>query len=223
MRKTKTGLTVAACLAASVAIVPATFGQTEEIIYDNTSGPLGFRTSQQNAEIGDVVTFGGSSLDRLLTEFAFEYFMTPGSGNEMAQVFIRSVEAGTVNPDAIIFQTAPFAITSGNSGGYNTVRIPGLLTLMPETVAWTVQFSGFEGAEEAGLLFYNPPTVGSSPTFNGTQFTIQRNSDSSFSILDTPGVADNLSARFTAVPEPSTLALLVGGLAGFGLLRRRKA
>ena len=26
-------------------------------------------------------------------------------------------------------------------------------------VIMTVRFSGFEGAEEAGLLYYNPPTV----------------------------------------------------------------
>ena len=223
MPKTKTGLSVAACLAASVALAPAAFGQSGTIIYDNTANFLGQRTSQQNAEIGDIVNFSaGTASDRLLQEFAFEYFMTTGvSGNETAQVFLRSVNDG-ISPDAIIFQTEPFSITSG----FNTVRVPGFNTPLPESVAWTVQFAGFEGAEEAGLLFNNSTgtdLVGSNPTFNGAQFTIQRNADGSFAILDTPGVVDNLTARFTAVPEPSAFALILGGLAGFSLLRRRKA
>ena len=96
-------------------------------------------------------------------------------------------------------------------------------TALPETVAWTVRFAGFEGNEEAGLLFYSPPTTGTSPLFNGAAFSVQVNTDGSFSILDTPGVTDNLNARFTAIPEPSTLALIIGGLTGFALLRRRNS
>jgi hypothetical protein len=221
MRKTKIGLSVAACLAATVAVAPAAFGQT--IIYDNTANFLGQRTSPQNAELGDIVTFSsGSTGTRLLSQFQFEYFMTAGtSGNETAQIFIRSVTDG-INPGDVIFQTGPFSLESG----FHSVTAAGANTALPETVAWTVLFSGFEGSEEAGLLFNNSSgtdLVGSNPTFNGTQFTIMRNADGSFAILDTPGIADNLSARFTAVPEPSAFALLLGGLAGFGLLRRRKA
>jgi hypothetical protein len=220
MRKTKNGLSVVACLAAAAAITPAAFGQ-ETIIYDNSSQYLGSRTTDQNAEIGDVVTFAPSSTDRLLSEFSFEYFATTElSGNETAQVFIRSV-VNDVVPDEIIFQTAPFSIVSG----FRQVVVDGLNTSLPETVAWTVRFSGFEGAEEAGLLYYNggTGTVGSNPTFNGTQFMIRAESDGSFSFLDTPGVVDNLGARFTAIPEPTTWALILGGLAGFGLLRRRSS
>ena len=218
MQKTKIGLSVAACLAASVATAPTAFGQAT-VIYDNTANPLGQRTSPQNAEIGDIVTFQAGSTDRILTEFAFEYFMTPAtSGNETVQVFLRSVKDG-VTPDAIIYQTEPFSIISG----YKSVKVDGFSTILPDTVAWTVKFSGIEGTEEASLLYANAPTVGTSPAFNGTQFIISKNTDGSFAILDTPGVADNLSARFSAVPEPSTWALLLGGLAGFGLLRRRKA
>src|SRR5690606_31494278 len=107
MRKTKTGISVAVCLAASIAIAPAAFGQT--IIYDNTSQFLGSRTQLgPNAEIGDIVNFAPGP-DRILTEFAFEYFMSAGSGNETAQVFLRNVTDGT--PGEVIYETSPFTIT----------------------------------------------------------------------------------------------------------------
>ena len=50
-----------------------------------------------------------------------------------------------------------------------------------------------------------------------------RNNDDGWAVLDTPNLVDNLNVQFTAVPEPSTIALLIGGLATFGFLRRRKA
>src|SRR5688572_26095942 len=130
MRKTKTGLSVAACLAASVAITPAAFGQAQ-VIYDNTANPLGLRTSPQNAEIGDIVNFAPGT-GRILTEFAFEYFMTSGtSGDETAQVFLRSVTDG-INPDAILYQSAPFSLQSG----YKSVVVDALSVGVTESVAW---------------------------------------------------------------------------------------
>jgi len=49
-----------------------------------------------------------------------------------------------------------------------------------------------------------------------------RHNVSGWQVLDTPNLVDNLNVRFTAVPEPSTVALMLGGLLTMGVIRRRK-
>jgi hypothetical protein len=221
MRKTKTGLTAVACLAVS-AFMGSTSAQ--QIIYDNSSSSLGQRTGEGNTEVGDVVNFGGTA--RTISQVQFEYFLTPASsGNETGQFFMYNVGANGL-PSTLLYSSPTFNLTGTSGSGFGQIKIDNLSVNVPDTIAWTVSFSGLEGSESAGLLFYNPPTVGSSPTFDpgdGTQhdFFLTHNV-TGWHVLDTPNLVDNLGARFTAVPEPSTIALFVGGLATMGLIRRRK-
>lgn len=223
MRKTKTGLTAVACLAVS-AFMGAT-ASAQQIIYDNSSSSLGQRTGEGNAEVGDEVTFAAGG--RTLSQVQFEYFLTPGSsGNETGQLFLYNLGANGL-PSTLIYQSPTFNLAGGTTPtGFGTVKIDNLSVDVPDKIAWTVSFSGLEGSESAGLLFYNPPTVGSSPTFDpgdGTQHDFfLRHNVNGWQVLDTPNLVDNLGARFTAVPEPGTIALMVGGLATMGLIRRRK-
>ncbi|MGZ8920373.1 MAG: PEPxxWA-CTERM sorting domain-containing protein, partial [Limisphaerales bacterium] len=108
--------------------------------------------------------------------------------------------------------------------GYGSAEITGIpLIPLPESVAWTVTFGGLTGVQEAGLLFYNSATgVGTNPLNAGAHYTVLRETDGTWSLLDHPGVVDNLAAQFTAVPEPTTWALMIGGLAVLGFARRRK-
>jgi hypothetical protein len=86
---------------------------------------------------------------------------------------------------------------------------------------WTVTFSGIDGAEEAGLQIYDPPTIGSS----FKDFWQRTGGDWSLFLIDNGDVPGNFSARITAVPEPTTLALIVAGLGalGFRAFKRRSA
>jgi len=224
MRKTNTGLTAAACLAVS-AFMGVT-ASAQSIIYDNSSGPLGQRTGEGNTEIGDQVQFAGTA--RTVQQISFEYFVTPGgSGNETATFFMYRIDSVTKLPSSLLYTSPTFNLVPAQAGGFGTATINGISVDVPDQIAWTVSFQGLEGTESAGLLFYNPPSVGSSPTFvdpqDGTVHDyFLRHNVSGWQVLDTPNLVDNLNVRFTAVPEPSTVALMLGGLLTMGVIRRRK-
>ncbi len=223
MRKTNTGFKAAACLAAT-ALMGIT-ASAQSVIYQNTDFN-GNVSSEGNAEIGDQVTFAGTARD--VNQVSFEYFLSPGSsGNETAQLFLYSINNSTKLPGSLLYSSPVFNLAGGTTpSGFGTATINGISVNVPDTIAWSVSFSGISGTEQAGLLFANPPAVGSSPTFDpgdGTQHDFfLRNNTSGWQVLDTPNLVDNLVVQFTAVPEPGTIALMLGGLLTMGLIRRRK-
>ena len=206
----------------------------QSVIYDNTETLTTFRTDEANGiEYGDFAIFSGT--DRTLTTFQFDYFLSTGnSGNEFAQVRFYALdgatEGGVTLPGTLLYESSTFEIASDRTGvGFGQRQIGDLSLTVPDSVAWTVTFTGLEGAEGAGLIFATDSNgPGANPTFLdsqlGTQqhFTARRDADGTWSLHNTDGVEDNLSVRFTAVPEPTTMALMLGGLAVFGLARRRK-
>jgi hypothetical protein len=226
MQKTNTGVKVAACLAASVLLGTTV---SAEIIYDNSSDYTGQITPEQNAEIGDSVTFAGTA--RTVTDFKFEYSLSTvaaTAGNELGQVFFYANDGGNGLPGTLLYTSPVFGLVVPTaSRPYETAEISGISVDVPDSITWTVKFSGIDSGEQAGLLFYTTPTVGSSPTITQgpvvTDYTVLHNTSTlGWDAIDHPGVTDNLGAQFTAVPEPSTLAIFAGGL-GLLALRRRKA
>ena len=169
--------------------------------------------------------------NRTIDSFRFEYFLSANAnGNETAVLTLyandgptitRTVDGTTFDVQApqTVLYTSPI-LTLGT--GYQTAEASGFVPFdVPNTFTWTVKLSGIEATEVAGLLVYNPPTVGSS----FTDFW-QNNSGTWNTYLLDNGVAANFAARVTAVPEPTTLALaLVAGLGWVGYLgmKRRSA
>jgi hypothetical protein len=198
-----TTLKTAVCLTASVLLGTSA---SAAIIYDNTETFQGVVTAEpNNTEIGDVVVFGGT--DRILQSFQFEYFLGGNTGgNEMAQVFLRAMDGpGTPTlPGTLLWSSAAFNIESG----YHTININGLNTTVPNSVAWTVVFSGLEAHpetpvaddESAGLLFYldsnteggTNPTVFDAVAGSQQHYTIRRDATGGWELLNHPNVVDNL-------------------------------
>jgi hypothetical protein len=228
--KTVAGLIASGLLAASASAAvptnPAIYYNANQASQQTSGGVPLFRDLNDPAnpagttEIGDEITFGGSL--RNLTDLQYNFNITPGS-NPSAQLFLRSLDGplfnGNASPGSVLYTGDIVSLGSGaDAFGYGSVTVNGIDgRVLPDTVAWSVVFTGVNAGERAGLLYYNPPEVGSSTDdfwarVNGT-----------WQLLDTPGVVDNFAFAAYAVPEPTTWAIMLGGLGLLGFLRRRKA
>lgn len=217
MRKQKLTSYVSGLVAAGSILACASVS-AETDVYVNAGNPLGAFADHGNAEVGDTITL--ASADQLTVKsFAFEYFLSQKSGNETAQVFFRAMDGINGTPGSILFSSNVFPLELGQQQAFDaTLNVP-----VTQTFTWSVLFQGIEAGEKAGLIFNNPPSVGSSGDFYWVSPSDPLNPNSGFGRFES-GQVDNFAAKVTAVPEPSTWAMLVGGLAWVGFLGyRRKA
>jgi hypothetical protein len=210
----------------------------QTVIYENAGAFTGQRTTAVNEiPMGDIITFAAG--DRAVTTVSFEYFLSPGgSGNETAVFQLWVLEGSTVNGqqlpgndvNSLFYTSEVFSIASGTTPeGYGTANIDLGGLSVRDSMAFTVTFRGLEGNETAGLLFHNDLTpIGTNPTIfdSGTgqqeHFSIRRSGSGglgTWEVLNHDGVVDNFGLQITAVPEPSTSAVLAVGLCA--LLFRR--
>lgn len=213
-----TGLKTIACLAVTYAIGANLSAAT---IFQNNSPASPLRTQildgATTAELGDRVTFGGS--DRLLTDWSFEYWVTPGS-TISGQASLWSVD-GSGFPGTLLYQSEVVAnlAAEASAEGYGTFINSGFtpFTIAGEVI-WTMSFGGIDGTEEYGLLYGGVPSIGSSPD------SFYQRADGGLWDIVGSSEFDSFAAQFNAIPEPSTWALLLGGLGMLGFWSyRRKA
>lgn len=204
-------LTLAGAAASALLATPA-YGQSTPI-YSNADNYLSLFTDFiGNGQIGDQVTFGGTA--RTVTDIDVEYFLN--SGSAVGQLFVRAMDGPVVNgvatPGSVLYDSGQLTLGAGQ----NHISATGLSLEVPESVTWSVLFSGVDAGEQIGLLYYDPPTVGQS--FDDFWQIV----GGTWTLMDTPNVKDNFGAVFTAVPEPSTWALLLGGAGMLGFLSFRR-
>ena len=215
--KTRSALfSLGAGLVASILLTGTASAQ--QTVYDNSFNYLNLTYAPgNNVEFGDQITLSPGA--RIASSFSFEYFLTVTNsvGAETAELSLRDMN-GSVNsqgfqtPGGLLYDSGATPITAG----FHTFSVTGLNFTVPNTLTWSVTFSGLGVGEKAGLLYYDPPTTGSS-----TDDFWQRDSSGNWVLMNTP-IKDNFGARLIAVPEPTTLALLAGGLMGLAFMGFRR-
>jgi hypothetical protein len=152
------------CICASI---PAQTIPTPVVVYENATNYTGKFNLSSN-EYGDEIVLSGDA--HFITQFQFEYVgnFTP-QGDEIARLrfyantgpsWQGATQPGYLTPAATPLWETVLPI----SPGFNTATISVPYVNVPSRFTWTVQFFGLAMStnDNAGLLFYDQPTIGSS-------------------------------------------------------------
>lgn len=127
-----------------------------KIVYDNSTN-VSFYSYGSTDEFGDEINVQGGG--GVLTQFKFEYYLSHNvTGLELADLRFYDSRGPGGSPGNLLFDSGAFSIPPG----YNTVTVCNRWVTVPSTFIWTVQFSGLQSRQSAGLIFQNPPRLGSS-------------------------------------------------------------
>ncbi len=145
----------------------------DSLVYDNAETDLSIRFNPGALEIGDEIILDASAA-RYASEFVFEYWGLNSNqvdfvGNVQARVrFYRNDGAdfnGYPTPHTLLYDSGNFSLPTTTR---STVTIEDfaseaavpLLVALPDSFTWTVQFSGLDEGDAAGIDLFSPPIVG---------------------------------------------------------------
>ena len=164
------------------------------------------------AEYGDEVVLAGWF--RILTGFSFEYaanYELPAGLTFRIYSQNGPVIGGASSPGTRLFETKIDVVNGGRV--VNIGFVPDRSEIVPDRLTYTVEFAGVTGGNSAGLLAPGgTPVIGSSAN-DFWEKTGPGANDWAVRVF-TPGSGTpsaNFIATITAVPEPSTVALMVAG------------
>ncbi len=198
----------------------------ETIVFDNSIPVKDAGGSQVNyrwpLEFGDEIELEGIARD--VIEFKVDPALV-GTTFPNANFVVRfykndgaDVDPGLkviLGPGSLLWESAAQPISTG--AGFVTLAVPGIT--VPKTFTWTIQYANVNNTDAGGLVLGDPIGVGKS--FN--DFWRKKEADGAWEnvIFQGSPLKANFVAQVTAVPEPTTLALVVIGGGLFLALRRR--
>ena len=197
-------------MAAALALCLPTYAAT---VYDNTAANLNTRLSAGSLEIGDQILLAGT--DRTLTSFTFQYYLqSPSAGDETLRLRFYRQDGLSGQPGSLLFDSGAFSVptTAGSSVQITDfasgVAVP-LTTSLPDMFTWSVSFGGIGAGETGGVNLFGPPTIGNSVVDyweNDGANWVNKRVD-----FGNPLIPTDFAATVEAVPEPSTIGLLLVG------------
>jgi fibronectin-binding autotransporter adhesin len=206
---------------------PVTVGSGSELGVTNGASVSNAITLSGNSTLSGYGAFNPS-----LT-FATGDTVMPGlpiSGEYVSTLtFANNVTFGTGG-----IYTLDVADAGGAAGtGYSTINVGAILDITAAPSSFTIALTSIGSGGAPGMATFNPTqayswtilTAGSIPVFNAGDFTINvgafQNSlaGGSFGLTE---AGNQLDLNFTPVPEPSTWALMLTGVAAAGAAYRRR-
>jgi hypothetical protein len=225
MQPNKT-LLIAAVFSLAAAALPAA-----TMVYNNGVSYSGFYLNPGTSEVGDEILLGSGP--RVANSFQFEYYgsglQSGGVNNEQFRVrfyqndgaFLGSGPGGDTYLPNTVFYDSGFQTLAAptDPSGRNTYLFDLSYTnlVLPDRFTWSVEFTGIDAGETAGVSIYDPPSVGN----NLDDYWLR--TGGGWELRGTNGQPINFGAQITTVPEPSTYVIaILGGLCGLAVLGRRR-
>jgi PEP-CTERM motif len=197
-------------------------GMSQVVYQHSGSGNFSYTTG---AEYGDEVIIPAHSMSGVqwvITGFSFEYsanYALPGGLTFRIYEQNGAPISGFASPGTEIYETT---VDINNGGGVVDINFTYDATnILPNRLTYTVQFDGLVSGNTAGLIIPGgTPVIGAS----GNDFwekTGPGASDWALKTFTAGSPSANFVATITAVPEPSTVAMMVAG-AGLVLVALRR-
>ncbi|MBE3097996.1 MAG: PEP-CTERM sorting domain-containing protein [Planctomycetes bacterium] len=200
---------VSVCLCGALAMASTPMcAVAAEVVFDNTVNPTGYykHLSDSFLEMGDDATLAGTA--RAVTRVTIGFYSV--SSGSFAHLSLHLYDKSLVPlGDPITLANVAFGEDT-----FPKVSFEVPYYTAPDSLIWTLSYTGSTFASPPGPTVCNPPTVGSSEV----TFMVDRGSGLHTEI--TSGAPANFCARIEAVPEPATLAILA--LGGAALMAWRK-
>ena len=182
-------------------------------IYSGLTPAGGWSVPSLNGEIGNEVTVSGANW--LVTDLSIEIYSqggifpngNPGYADFQAQLYANNGTGG--QPGTLLWQSA-LEQHVNYPGGLSLLNFSVPDIAVPDTFTWTLLYSNTSPV---------PPGMpaGTAPAIGTADVCWVRGANSS--LWGQVTAAGNLMAQITAVPEPTTCALLTIGVLTLGLRR----
>jgi uncharacterized protein (TIGR02597 family) len=155
-------------------VMPGDDVSLKSLVYDNSANDLLVRFDPGALEVGNEIILTEPVIR--LSEFSFEWWGTNSGGGSFAgnvQVQLRfymndgPLVSGYPSPGTVLFDSGPFSIPASpratliyTEADFIDLALVSLVTPVPESFTWSVQFSGMGPGDTAGLDLYYPAVVG---------------------------------------------------------------